>query len=188
MAISDNNPDRRNLVLLSISIIIFILAGGVVADDNIRLQVINVHFTKPIVLEYFVWIMLIWFTYRYWLGNKGSWKEGFYTELNGSFNSKICYIHMYKKFGLTDDFTNSYHSDRHWLKLSSDSLSQTVSFQHIYKLEGGGQKSESKAVDTLSDRLMLVICTAVIFVKEPSLSTYFVPYLFALIAVILSVS
>jgi hypothetical protein len=188
VAISDNNPDRRNLVLLSISIIIFVLAGGEVADDNIRLQVINVHFNKPIILEYFVWIMLVWFTYRYWLGNKGSWKKGFYDEVGDSLNSKICYSHMYKKFGLSDDYTNSYHPDRHWLTLSSDSMGQTVRFQHIYKLESGQQKSEFKEIETLSDRLMMAVCIAVTFVKEPSLSTYFLPYLFTLLAVALGVS
>ncbi|CAE6902606.1 hypothetical protein ACOMICROBIO_LMKGKHOH_02177 [Vibrio sp. B1FIG11] len=188
MAISDSNPDRRNLVVLSTSIVLYFLAGGELIDDNVRLQVINVHFNKPEVLVYFVWGLLAWFTYRYWINYKGSWKDGYYTEIGSEISSKICYRYMVKKFSLSDNFERSYYPDRHWLSVSGDGVVKSISFRHIYKLESGQQKSETKSIESPADRFMIFICTVVIFLKEPSLSTYFMPYVFALVAITLGIN
>ncbi len=83
MSISDNNSERKNLTILSLAIILFYLGGGNVSGSGIRLQVVNVTFSNPEVLIYFVWGMLVWFCYRYWVVGQGSWKKAFYDELAG---------------------------------------------------------------------------------------------------------
>ena len=72
MAISDNNPERRNLTLLSIAIIVFYLAGGYFVGDEIKLIIINVGFHNSDVLGYLVWVMLAWFLFKYWLTSRGA--------------------------------------------------------------------------------------------------------------------
>ncbi len=42
MQIQDSSPERRNLIILSISIIVFYLAGGELIDNSVRLQVVNI--------------------------------------------------------------------------------------------------------------------------------------------------
>ncbi|MEW8073610.1 MAG: hypothetical protein AB2826_24625 [Candidatus Thiodiazotropha sp.] len=69
MAISDNNPERRNLVLASIAFVIYYAAGGSVSDENIRILVINITFSKPEALAFFAWGMLCWFALRFWQKN-----------------------------------------------------------------------------------------------------------------------
>ena len=44
LAYQDSNPERRNLTVLSLCIIIFYLAGGAFLSNEVRLQVINVKF------------------------------------------------------------------------------------------------------------------------------------------------
>lgn len=187
MAISDNNPDRRNLVILSISIILFFLADGEIIDENVRLQIINVVFNKPNVLENFVWILLFWFIYRYWLTNKGSWKEGFYKEAKCRLFEKLYYPYLVKKFNLSDDFSNSWYPDKHWVSFDSNFMLSEFGFRHTSKDENGKQKHQSKPIETVSDYILVIMVTIVTFFTEPSLSTYFMPYLFALIAIILGI-
>jgi len=81
MAIQDSNPERRNVLVTSLSIIVFYLAGGEFTDSTVRLQMVNVHFSNPEILGYFIWGLLIWFFFRYWLIHQGSWKEEFYNEI-----------------------------------------------------------------------------------------------------------
>ncbi len=190
LAISDNNPERRNLVVLSISIILYFLGGGSITDENIRLQVINVTFSKPEVLVKFVWLLLFWFIYRYWLNHKGSWKEGFYREAHCQLVDKYCYSYLVKKFELGDDYSKSWYADRHWVSFRADHHSSGFYFSHTRKADvgdNGPQKHDSRKVDCLTDRVLVMVVTVVTFLREPSLSMYFMPYLFALLAIVLGV-
>ncbi|BCN93244.1 hypothetical protein THMIRHAM_10290 [Thiomicrorhabdus immobilis] len=188
MAISDNNPDRRNLNLLAVSIIVYFFAGGQLTDDNVRLHIINVTFNNPEVLTFFIWGLLIWFLYRYWLTNKNSWKEGFYSEAKCSLISKYSYSYLVKKFGLSNDYSNSFYPDKHWVYFGTAHHEKKFYFAHILKDNEGKQKHEYKDVETITDRILVLITTVITFFSEPSLSTYFIPYLLTLIAIALGVN
>ena len=66
MPVSDTNPERRNLILMSLAFIIFYAGGGKLAEDTMRLMFVNITFSKPYVLAYFAWAMLMWFCLRFW--------------------------------------------------------------------------------------------------------------------------
>ncbi len=66
MTIAVPDAERRNLVLTSLSFILFYLADGSVVGDTLRIQVVNISFGKPEVLGCFAWIMLAWFLFRFW--------------------------------------------------------------------------------------------------------------------------
>ncbi len=183
MAIQDSNPERRNLSLLSISIIIYYAAGGEVIDDVVRLHVINVSFQKPEVLAYFVWGILCWFCFRYWQLNRDSWKKELFKEMvDVSHHSSFLYSHLVKKFGLGGDFSNSHFEDRHWVKISHKGP-LAITFQHIYKDDSGAQKSETKEIQSIPDYVLLTLYGATMFFIRPTLSGYFVPYILFVLAV-----
>jgi len=81
MAISDSNPERRNLVLASIAFVIYYAAGGSFSDENIRVLVVNITFSKPEVLGFFAWGMLAWFALRYWQKNGFSFWRALENEI-----------------------------------------------------------------------------------------------------------
>jgi hypothetical protein len=54
MAIQDSNAERRNLTLLSMSIIVYYAAGGVF-DGGVKLPLVNLHFENKAALAYFLW-------------------------------------------------------------------------------------------------------------------------------------
>ncbi len=188
MAINDSVPERRNLIILSISIIIFYLAGGQPSDHTIRLQMINVTFSNPDVLVYFVWVLLIWFCYRYWLVHQGSWRKGYFEELSTNECSFIYYKYLLNKFGLTDDYTKSLYEDRHLVYI--DTHSPALTFKHVYTKTGNRRVGSDQASDTIEissfwDRWVVFLCSAYLFFRRPSLSSYFTPYLLFVFAVAL---
>lgn len=70
MAIHDSDPERRNLVVTSLAFIVYYLAGGYITDNNVRMQIVNITFDNKAVLAVFVWVMLLWFAWRYWQTHK----------------------------------------------------------------------------------------------------------------------
>ena len=72
MPYSDSNPERRNLIVLSLGIIIFYLAEGQMIDDEVKFKLINIEFKDIDILVCFVWGMLFWFLFRYVVTNKNS--------------------------------------------------------------------------------------------------------------------
>ena len=66
MAYSDNNPERRNLTVLSVVIIIYYLANGRFdKTDGVSFPLIKLHFNNPEMLAYIVWFTLCWFLFKY---------------------------------------------------------------------------------------------------------------------------
>ncbi|WP_286262041.1 hypothetical protein [Thalassotalea atypica] len=174
MALQDSNPERRNLSVLALSIIIFFLADGKFTDNTVRLQVINIDFSNPQILVVFVWGLLVWFMFRYWLIHQGEWRKDFYAEL--SYVPKFFYNkYLTKKFGLTNDYSRSYHDDRHWFMFDNNH-GNSLKFKHIFKSEANAQLNETKDIITLGDKLLLFLCAIYIFFRKPSLSGHFVPY------------
>jgi len=185
MALHDSNPERRNLSVMSLSIIVFFLAGGEFTESTVRLQIINVYFSNSEVLSDFIWILLVWFLFRYWLIHQGSWKKEFASELN-FVPTRIIYWHLTKRFELDDDFSRSYYPNRHFLKIDGNSGTK-LTFRHIYKNETDSQLSDTIQVSTIGDRALVGLCAVYLFFRKPSLSGYFIPYFLFLWAVSLGV-
>jgi len=64
--LSDNSPERRNLILASMAFIVYYAAGGYHLKDEVHLLVVNMSFHRPHVLAVFSWIILVWFCIRFW--------------------------------------------------------------------------------------------------------------------------
>ncbi len=63
MSIQFTSPERQNLSLLSIVIILYYLEEGSFSN-GIKFFWIGLEFNKPEVLEYFVWILFIWLSVK----------------------------------------------------------------------------------------------------------------------------
>jgi hypothetical protein len=180
MPLHDSCPERRNLVTLSSCIIMFYLAGGEFTDHSLRLQIINVSFSKPDALVIGLWLLLFWFCYRYWLVMQGSWVEGFHKEIE---NDSICKLllrqHLLKRFKIQElDGAASNEQHRFTLFIYGH-YNQDIQFTHIEN----SVATNTVPCCTLGDKIVIAICGAYLFFRRPSLSTYFIPYLFFICAV-----
>lgn len=163
----DNSPERRNLLVLSISIIVFYMAEGRIPEGAIRLQMISVEFLKPEILEYFVWSFLLGFLFRYWVTMKEEWKDQFYKEAKG--NNKYLVL---------------FHKDYFKRKMAIEEKKELATLSLMYNHDHGiyaviGNNSTRYNIDTLKDRMIMIAAIIYMFFSKPTLSAYYVPYLFA---------
>jgi hypothetical protein len=81
MAIQDTDPERRNLTVTSVAFIAYYYAGGEVLSNEVRIQVVNVAFSNPMVLAVMAWILLLWFALRYWQTRNSRFVDEFVGEV-----------------------------------------------------------------------------------------------------------
>jgi len=75
---------RRNMTVMSFMIIVFFFAGGYLPSTGvaIKLPLSDIKFTNPERLLYVLWMMMAWWTYRYFaLGAWSGFKEGFGVDM-----------------------------------------------------------------------------------------------------------
>ncbi|WP_419777247.1 hypothetical protein [Malaciobacter marinus] len=68
--IQDSNPYSRNLILISLAIIIFNFADGEIMNDHLKLHVINIKFNNVEFFSNFIWLIFFWFIFRFWQSDK----------------------------------------------------------------------------------------------------------------------
>jgi hypothetical protein len=103
MAIEDSNPERRNLVVLSMAIIAFYVGGCEITDGVIELPLIKLKFTDPYHLAFLVWVMLFWFAFRYWVQHSAEIGRIFRSEISGeSYLNGIVRLYFLKKINSID--------------------------------------------------------------------------------------
>ena len=97
MSIEDSNPERRNLAVMSMSIIVFYIGGGSVdGAEGLSLPLVTLHFKNPELLGCLAWIALFWFAFRYFVEYKYViWNTAFSHIDNESISAG--YIHDYLK-------------------------------------------------------------------------------------------
>jgi hypothetical protein len=113
MAIQDSDPERRNLMVISMAFIVYFYAGGSFPENEVRLQVINVSFSNPKVLVIIGWGLLFWFFYRYWQKHSSSFTDGFNSEIYRYYHKGYFSKYVSKKLGkpIMKDEDEGYHID-----------------------------------------------------------------------------
>lgn len=189
MPINDNNPERKNLIILSISIILFYLADGTIDGNVIRLPIINIKFNNPSALIYFIWTLLAWFLYRYWLNWQRTWREPFIRELN-NFNdySFIIYSRLVKKFSIPSNQPYAQGCKKHIFNLQPNNAKKIFNISATYTSfdEDGKSTIHNENLNSKMDKFYLILIVTFLFFRRPTLSTYFMPYLIATSAILLA--
>jgi hypothetical protein len=113
MAIQDSDPERRNLMVIFMAFIVYFYAGGSFPKNEVRLQVINAHFSNPIVLAAIGWVLFFWFFYRYWQKHSSSFSDGFKNEIYSYYKKRYFSAYVSKKLGkpIIRDEGEGYHID-----------------------------------------------------------------------------
>jgi hypothetical protein len=195
MAIQDSNPERKNLVLTSVAFIAFFYGGGSFSSSTIRLQVINADFANPEFLGYMAWAMFLWFIYRYWIINRGVFSEAFRLEFSDMSLKPYIKKHASKVIGhpLIDDNDKGYHvSDMHW-EVGAVTVSciyienvdrETDGRIRSYSINKEKSLTKPLRLTSVTGWLVAFRATSDCFINQPSFSSYIVPYVLALSAII----
>lgn len=65
-----SNPDRRNLNLISLIIIVYFIAGGQLTSDVITLQFVDIKFSNIPALITVLWVLFAWYWLRFHISNE----------------------------------------------------------------------------------------------------------------------
>jgi hypothetical protein len=195
MAIQDPDPERRNLVVISIAFIAYFYAGGCFPESSVRLQVINANFSKPEILGYIAWCAFCWFIYRYWLTHRGSFVTGFSNDFNEWHTKHYIteYVNNYFDQQMRPNVTvPEYHAAG--IGWKSWHVVITCNFARISRDREGNVRSigrvsgkDDKPVEYIKltntkEWLLAIRASAGCILKKPSFSNYVVPYILAITA------
>jgi hypothetical protein len=179
MPVHDSNPERRNLTVLSLCIILFYIGGGEFNDRSIKLQVVNVDFSRPEVLACFAWGLLGWFCFRYWQVHQGEWKEKFGLEVTKGGIDCTSFFRNYlnKKIKASYDSSFTGFENLYKVELATTGINNTLYFKCFLKNEANQKKERSFIISSNPDRFIFFRYAIRMSVRCSSVPGYFVPYL-----------
>jgi hypothetical protein len=173
MPLFDNNPERRNLTVLSLSIIVFYLAGGYFIDNEIKLKIVNIGFHNREVLGYLVWVMLAWFLFKYWLASKGAAGELLRHDQSFEINMNYKYVKNYIKYNAKSGEINDQKISVKVFKMGAE-----------WVIWGYGASAN---LNGIKGRIIIVHYLLSTAPFHRIATDYFMPYVFCLIAIIFGI-
>jgi len=191
MPINDSNNERRNLTVLSLSIIAFYVGEGELGQNGVlNLPLINISFHNGHFLGYLVWIVLFWFAFRYWIENKEDAKDKIFSELDGSAHGLKYFKKQLRQLFLIDDNERLQFVSYSYIKSPKFSEKQ-LSLKYINPQNSSGGFEEN-SIDLSRNTivqldLIFYVSVFLLFFSKPALSTYYAPFLLFSIAILLGI-
>jgi hypothetical protein len=184
MPYSDSNPERRNLVVTSLSIIVFYAADGSLTKDTVNLPMVNVEFSKPEVLVYFVWLIMFYFLLRYWQTNTQRYYQNKYSGINGNEFRSLIIWYVKKRTNLPYDVLGGFGLGQVNIHGSTIqySIVKTIDERNSSK-SMGPQKNVD--LDGFCGWIIRVIFFLYATFTKPHFTTIAIPYLLCLTAIVL---
>jgi len=175
MAIHDNDPERRNLVVTSLAFIMFYLGNGVISNNVIKIQLINITFKNPEFLTVTAWVMLFWFALRYWQTHQNSETFMFRDDAMSFIDIKK-YItkHTSLKENQSYGFTHP-SMDANWI-LSYEEI-ETVNIDNKGEMTSWKPRNKSEKSELKVKALYVYICYLKAIFKKQGFSSYIAPYI-----------
>jgi|GEM_PF-5675092 len=178
MDIEGAHSERKNLVVLSLMIILFYCAGGHLKEgaENISFGFVNIAFANPQVLVGFIWFALWWFAFRFYQSIQESWFSDLQNQLGNT--RDLFPLKWYaKKFGLKEKF------DYDYLRLTL--IETRPDKKNVIKIDGLN-KTQSNAGDHIVEEKYYkrIILLAILgqSLTKPYFGSYFLPFILFILA------
>lgn len=189
MGIEDSNPERRNLVVLSMAIIAFYVGGcEIPASGDIELPLIKLKFTDAYHLAWLVWITLFWFVFRYFVESKVKMINSFHDEINDEqYLSSILSRYYFPKVmakgykNLSKDTFKFFHSIPEENRKAGKTGWLIVCFQ-AKSVVNGKVETGSMTVSGYAKLIYPILALRIVFIK-PSVSANLAPIMMFIVAI-----
>lgn len=192
MAIEDSNPERRNLVVLSMAIIAFYVGEATVGNE-LSLPLVKLTFNDAQALGYLAWVMLAWFWFKYWITAKNEIRD----KINHELNNKRYGLFLFSRKLRQVFLLNPNHTVKFIKFRRFESVDGEPSTLHLYDtpdpedFDPDMERREAIAPNVREDlflRFILFVALVRLFFSHPTLSSYYAPYILVIFAVVLGVS
>ena len=173
MTYSDSNPERRNLTILSLAIIIFYLAEGKLVGSNLNFTLVNIRFEDKGMLIIIVWSMLFWFLFRYAVTNRH--KHGDEMRKTG--------IMVNMDYAPVRKYLHKHNKEKHLPKLNKAKVFCNVPAEWYM-----GFPNKYIQLKGLDGYLIIKLYLIKTLFKHRATTDYYTPYLLFLFAVALGIN
>lgn len=170
MPYSDSNPERRNLIVLSLAIIIYYIGGGEISEQTINLPLINIVFNNKDILTAFVWLMLHWFLFRYIVTNRSSYGR--------SLDEHRAYTNM--EYPIVKSYMDAHLG-------ANKNLRQVSIFKDINNFWKARIGSDEVRLNKLQGYLIIKLYLLKVLFKHRATTDYYIPYFLFLIALLFGI-
>lgn len=177
--IQETDVERRNLMTMSLLIIIFNLADGTVKDDILTLPLISIQFHNPHALVVIAWTILGWFTWRFWQRHGMIFIKKIKEYISGHYNRKFIYAYLETKLGknlmekegkITNPFYNAGNIIRYNERNDEDP----------YK----NMEQKEMYMSGISFNIFRIKNHLHAYINSDAITSYLMPYIFAFLAVL----
>ena len=193
MAIQDKDAERRNLVITSLSFILFYLAGGHITESTLKLQIINISFTNTDVLVIAAWLMIIWFALRYWQTHKNLVSQEIVNDVSSLRENKAL-INFIKKttnkeYRVNNGFDITSIQKNHGIW--SVTYAKVTNTKHNKKgklITQSHSHAETVELENIKGKILIIRLYLEAIITKPGFTSFAVPYLLFYTAVFLSIN
>ncbi|MCK7569170.1 hypothetical protein MLD24_21290 [Marinobacter xestospongiae] len=197
MTIQDSSPERRNLIVISVGIIAFFVGEASIPADEIRLGIVSVTFSRPDALIIMLWLIFLWFLYRYWVVHRSSFGKEFPPELNSFKNSLLVRNFVESRVGqnlaieVGEPNLKEQGLEIEWLRWREGGLEARVLERTLNRDEDGvvrgrgvvnGGSHSLVRFDGFRGWLVTLRVIAICLFSKPSFTSYVVPFCIATLA------
>ena len=186
MEFSENHPERRNVLLMCMAIIIFHVGQGSFKDNELSFALVTMTFSNPEALGNLAWVVNMYFLFRYWVVTRESMFPEIYTDLSREWSGLIPRLfirQMIREIAIENDTKpDSFFLDRFRI----DIIKNQSAIVRLRYERGGSGDTYSKFYEP-----DIVMCFSIIFyISAKSIVTlstptrYLVPYLVFFFAVL----
>lgn len=156
--IQDSLPERRNLNMMSMAVIIFSLGGAEFLDGKAKLFLLNVTFHNLSMLAGIFLVMLLWFWFRYYV-------ESYENFLN-DYRSDLLSVNVYKEYAACEDIEVDKHNE---IRISWSGKNNK--YYYTYETGNRAMSNNRSCLENLRYQI-----TAKHFFTKPTISAYLAPY------------
>jgi len=173
--IQDSNPYSRNLILISLAIIIFNFADGEIMNNHLKLHVVNIKFNNVEFFTTFIWIIFFWFLFRFWQTNNFKIERIMYNSTNNMpYMNNIALIKLVQKKTLLK------------YRTKEGFYSVTLKKNKIIPNDSSRRLMENKSFNIPNKSILWFIVYITLFIniciKDKNALDSYIPYSLALIA------
>lgn len=195
MGISDSNPERRNLTVLAVAIILFYLGGARLVGTGLNLPMVNVEFTRTWALQAALWGALIWFHFRYWQTWKDEGKKAIRDDMESFFHCPGVLKYLKENVKVPNDQKTVFKANGLILSSNAKRIQYDKTITHSFQ-NGQWKKLQppkphkgcGEDITGVDGKLLLINLFFRALVVKGGILAYYSPYVFSFIAVVMGLT
>ena len=192
--IQDSNPERRNLTVFSLAIILYYFADGSLIGNDVKLHIVNIKFSNPGVISIFLWAALCWFCLRFYQTTRGKYLAAYKEEIKNFSNNWLLRLYANRVFGISYNKKNGYNHakidyEKNYWYISCQKIGDITYDENnvIIGYEGGKGWTNNKKITGFMGFAILLYFRILSVLIKPAFSSFVFPYILFFTAILLYV-